>query len=116
MPMIEEAWEVWSFGGMEFAREVQPGGFSLLPKRQTMVSVDHVLDTNEAYRDYGGTLWGPLPFRAIFNTREDAEAFADLEGTTDTLSGPGWSGTRILVNPDVQYVNGKWFSVDCEFA
>jgi|GEM_PF-5043378 len=108
--------EVWSFGGLTFAREVQPGGFSLLPRRQTIVSIDHVLDTNEAYRDYAGTMWGPLPFRALFNTRAEAEAFADLEATTGTLSGPGWSGTRILVDPDVLYVTGNRFAVDCSFS
>jgi len=115
MPTLDDSMEAWSFGGMEFVREVEADGFSLMPPRQTVVSIDHVLDTNEAYRDYGGTLWGPFPFRAVFNTRAEAEAFASLDGTSGTLSGPGWSGTRVLTNPDVRYVNGAWFAVTCEF-
>ena len=115
MPIIEAAQEVCSFGGIDFAREVTPGGFPLRPRRVTVVSIDHVLDTDEAYRDYGGSTYGPISIRAIFNTRAEAEAFADLDGTTDTLELPGWSGVRIMTNPDLTYVTGQWFAVDCSF-
>jgi hypothetical protein len=112
--MIPEEEYVWSFAGVDFAREVGDT-YARRPRKMSPFSVDHVLDSDDAYRDSAGSLYEPFQILAAVNDEGEVDALLSKVGVTGILSGPRWTGVRILTSAEASY-RPTYIAIDCTFA
>jgi hypothetical protein len=115
MSIVSEADKVWTFINVSFARAVDSDKYTRIPVYQAVQSIDHIFNTVSAYRDSGGYIVQPIQLAATFNTYAEAQALLNKIGSTGTLTGPKYSGIRMLTEAELVH-HDMYVTVNCTFA
>ena len=88
-----------TFRGQSFAVRLQSTqDWNQWFPRQTIRTVDNILDSDSRFVDVGGTGYGPIQRTVAFETPEDRDAFEGMVGLDGTLTMFGRSRPALLAD------------------
>lgn len=107
----------WTCDGLPFARMVDGDTYPLWFTQEAIAQVDHILASDQAYIDVGGTMYGTFEVHAIFTTAAARNTMMGKTGKVVAISnGKGLTRVALVrrVVP-VQMASTSLFQADCTF-
>lgn len=88
-----------TFRGQSFAVRLQAGqDWNQWFPRQTIRTIDPILDSGDRYVDVGGVTYTPIQRAVAFNSVEDRDAFENMVGLDGVLTMFGRSRSALLAD------------------